>query len=239
MSDAPERIAHNLARLREIIAQTAHRAGRQPEEIKLIAVSKTQPHAAIEAAVRAGQKIFGENMVQEALGKIPRFPDQGLEWHFIGHLQSNKARFIPGHFQWLHSLDSVSLASRVARFAQENNTVIQVLIEINITRDPAKHGVLPEAVAPLLEQLLKANPAGIELRGLMAIGPHPATKTKVRAAFAAVRQLRDECQRRFALPRFTELSMGMSGDFGEAIQEGTTMIRVGTAIFGERIYAGS
>lgn len=237
MSDAPERIAQNLARLREAIAQAAHRAGRRPEEIKLIAVSKTQPRAAIEAAVRAGQNIFGESTMQEALGKIPHFQDLGLEWHFIGHLQSNKARSVPGNFQWLHSLGSVSLARRVSRFAQEKNSVIHTLIEVNVTRDPAKHGVLPEGVAPLLEQLLKEKLAGIELRGLMAIGPHAATETEVRAAFAAVRALRDECRRRFTLPRFTELSMGMSGDFGEAIQEGATMIRVGTAIFGERFYA--
>lgn len=239
MSDAPERIAQNLARLRETIAQAAHQAGRGPEEIKLIAISKTQPRAAIEAAVYAGQKIFGENTVQEALSKIPHFQDQGLEWHFIGHLQSNKARFIPGNFQWLHSLDSVSLAHRVSRFAQEKNTVIHTLIEVNITRDPAKHGVLPEGVAPLLEQLRKENLAGITLRGLMAIGPHPATETEVRAAFAAVRALRDECRRRFPLPGFTELSMGMSGDFREAIQEGATLVRIGSAIFGERTYAGS
>jgi pyridoxal phosphate enzyme (YggS family) len=238
MSDAPERIAQNLARLRETIAQAAHRAARRPEEIKIIAVSKNQPRAAIEAAVRAGQNIFGESTMQEALTKMAPFQGQALEWHFIGHLQSNKARFIPGNFQWLHSLDSVSLASRVSRFAQEKNTVIHTLIEVNVTRDSAKHGVLPGGVAPLLEQLLKENLAGIALRGLMAIGPHPATETEVRAAFAAVRQLRDECRRRFALPGFTELSMGMSGDYREAIREGATLVRIGSAIFGERFYAG-
>jgi PLP dependent protein len=229
-------IAANLERLRTTLADTAQRAGRRPEEVKLIAVSKTQPPAAVAAAVAAGQRLFGENTVQEALTKIPQFAGQGLEWHFIGHVQSNKARFIPGNFAWLHSLDSVSLAQRLARLTQEQNTTINVLIEVNITRDPAKHGVAPQDLGLLLEQLLKINLAGIQLRGLMAIGPYPATEPERRASFAAVRKLRDDCAQHFALPGFTELSMGMSDDFIEAIQEGSTLVRVGTALFGQRKY---
>jgi len=229
-------IAANLERLRAAIADAALRAGRRPEDVKLIAVSKTQPAEAVAAAIAAGQRVFGENTVQDALTKIPRFAGQGLEWHFIGHLQSNKARFIPGNFTWVHSLDSVKIAQRLARLAQEQNTAVNALIEVNITRDPAKHGVAPEDIAPLLEQLLKANLSGIHLRGLMAIGPHPATESERRACFAALRKLRDDCAQRFAPPGFTELSMGMSGDFIEAIMEGSTMVRVGTALFGERNY---
>lgn len=230
-------IAANLERLRAALADTAQRVGRRPEEVKLIAVSKTQPAAAVAAAVAAGQRLFGENTVQEALTKIPQFAGQGLEWHFIGHVQSNKARFIPGNFAWVHSLDSVSLAQRLARLTQEQKTTVNALIEVNITRDPAKHGVAPQDLGPLLEQLLKLNLAGIQLRGLMAIGPHPATESERRASFAAVRTLRDDCAQRFALPGFTELSMGMSDDFIEAIQEGSTLVRVGTALFGQRTYA--
>jgi len=230
-------IAANLERLRAALADTAQRVGRRPEEVKLIAVSKTQPAAAVAAAVAAGQRLFGENTVQEALTKIPQFAGQGLEWHFIGHVQSNKARFIPGNFAWVHSLDSVSLAQRLARLTQEQKTTVNALIEVNITRDPAKHGVAPQDLGPLLEQLLKTNLAGIQLRGLMAIGPHPATESERRASFAAVRTLRDDCTQRFALPGFTELSMGMSDDFIEAIQEGSTLVRVGTALFGQRTYA--
>lgn len=230
-------IAANLERLRAALADTAQRVGRRPEEVKLIAVSKTQPAAAVAAAVAAGQRLFGENTVQEALTKIPQFAGQGLEWHFIGHVQSNKARFIPGNFAWVHSLDSVSLAQRLARLTQEQKTTVNALIEVNITRDPAKHGVAPQDLGPLLEQLLKTNLAGIQLRGLMAIGPHPATESERRASFAAVRTLRDDCAQRFALPGFTELSMGMSDDFIEAIQEGSTLVRVGTALFGQRTYA--
>jgi len=230
-------IAANLERLRAALAGAAHRAGRLPQDVKLVAVSKTQPAEAVAAAIAAGQRVFGENTVQDALIKIPHFAGQGLEWHFIGHLQSNKARFIPGNFTWVHSLASVKLAQRLARLVQEQNTTVNALLEVNITRDPAKHGVAPEDIAPLLEQLLKANLSGIHLRGLMAIGPHPATETERRASFAALRKLRDDCAQRFALPGFTELSMGMSGDFIEAILEGSTMVRVGTALFGERNYS--
>ncbi len=229
-------IAANLERLRAALADAALRAGRRPEDVKLIAVSKTQPAEAVAAAIAAGQRAFGESTVQDALTKIPHFAGQALEWHFIGHLQSNKARFIPGNFAWVHSLTSVKLAQRLARLAQEQNTIINTLIEVNITRDPAKHGLAPEDVAPRLDELLKANLAGIPLRGLMAIGPHPATESERRASFAALRKLRDDCAQRFALPGFTELSMGMSGDFVEAILEGSTMVRVGTALFGERNY---
>lgn len=236
-ADDSTTIAANLNRLRVALADAAQRAGRHPEDVKLIAVSKTQPAEAVEAAFAAGQRVFGENTVQDALTKIPHFAGQALEWHFIGRLQSNKVRFMPGNFAWVHSLTSVKLAQRLAHMAQEQNTTINTLIEVNIARDPAKHGLAPEDVASQLDELLKANLAGIRLRGLMAIGPHPATEFERRASFAALRTLRDDCAQRFALPDFSELSMGMSGDFVEAILEGSTMIRVGTALFGERDYS--
>jgi hypothetical protein len=229
-------IAANLARVNESIRTAAQRAGRRPGEVRLIAVSKTQPPEAIAAAVAAGQRRFGENTVQDAMTKIPRFAAGQLEWHFIGHLQSNKARSIPGNFSWLHSLDSLRLAERVSRAAGEKQTTVNTLIEVNITRDPARHGIAPPDLESLIEQLLKAALPGLQLRGLMAIGPHPAGEPEIRAAFAAVRALRDRCQAKFPLPLFTELSMGMSGDYTEAILEGATLIRVGSAIFGERDY---
>lgn len=229
-------IAANLARVNESIRTAVQRAGRRPGDVRLIAVSKTQPPEAIAAAVAAGQRRFGENTVQDAMTKIPRFATEQLEWHFIGHLQSNKARFIPGNFSWLHSLDNLRLAERVSRAAEERRTIVNALIEVNITRDPARHGIAPPDLDPLLEQLLKAALPGLRLCGLMAIGPHPAGEPEIRAAFATVRALRDRCQAKHALPMFTELSMGMSGDYAEAILEGATLIRVGTAIFGERAY---
>jgi len=227
-------IAGNLERLRAQIDAVATRSGRSAQDVKLIAVSKNQPVQAIAAAIAAGQRVFGENTTQEALAKIPQFVGQGLEWHFIGHLQSNKSKLIPGNFACLHSLDSLKLAQRLTQQAQERSVTLDCLLEINITRDPTKHGVLAEQVAPLLDQLLKADLTNLSLRGLMTIGPHPATKPERRVAFAALRELRDRCIQQYALAHFTELSMGMSDDFVEAVAEGSTMVRIGTAIFGQR-----
>ena len=229
-------VARNLAQVRARIADAARAAGRGPEEVRLIAVSKTLPRAYVTAAVQAGQKDFGENTVQDALTKIPHFAGLGLDWHFIGHLQSNKVKSIPGNFTWVHSLHALPLAQRLSRLAHEQHATVNLLIEVNIARDPVKHGVAPEHVPVLIEQLLQANLPGITLRGLMTLGPHPADEQQLRSAFAAVRNLRDDCARRYALPGFTELSMGMSGDYVEAIKEGSTMVRIGTAIFGARGY---
>lgn len=229
-------VATNLHAIRTQIDTIARQAGRDPNEVRLIAVSKTHPVEAVAAAVAAGQRDFGENTVQDALAKIPHFPGQGLTWHFIGNLQSNKARFLPGNFHWWHSLNSSKLAERVSRLAAEKSLSIDTLVEINITRDPTKHGVLPNALDALLEELLNKEMPGIRLRGLMAMGPHLAGEKEIRTSFAALRELRDAVRARYALPDFSELSMGMSGDYVEAIREGSTMVRIGTAIFGERDY---
>jgi hypothetical protein len=235
MHDLAAMIARNLARVREEIAAAAHAAGRKPEEVRLIAVSKTHPPEAVAAAIAAGQVDFGENTVQEALTKIPIY--RSVTWHMIGHLQSNKAKFIPGNFAWVHSVDNLKLAQRLSRLAQEKGVVLDALFEVNVTRDPAKHGLPPEGLAPLLDTLLKEGHPGLRLRGLMTIGPYPASEADSRASFARLRELRDDCRKRFGLKDFSELSMGMSGDYAAAIQEGSTMVRIGTAIFGERDYS--
>ena len=232
MHDLTATVAGNLARVRAEIAAAARAAGRKPEEIRLIAVSKTHPGEAVVAAIAAGQMDFGENTVQEALTKIPLY--KSATWHMIGHLQSNKAKSIPGNFGWVHSIDSLKLAQRLSRLAQEKGVVLDALFEVNVTRDPAKHGLPPEELAPLLDTLLKDAHPGLRLRGLMALGPYPATEADSRACFARLRELRDDCRKRFGLQDFTELSMGMSGDYAAAILEGSTMVRIGTAIFGER-----
>ena len=235
MHDLTATVAANLARVRAEIAAAARAAGRKPEEIRLIAVSKTHPGEAVAAAIAAGQVDFGENTVQEALTKIPLY---GLvTWHMIGHLQSNKAKAVPGNFAWVHSVDSLKLAQRLSRLAQGKSVVLDALFEVNVTRDPAKHGLPPEELAPLLDTLLKEGHPGLRLRGLMTIGPHPATETDSRASFAQLRKRREDCRERFGLKDFTELSMGMSGDYAAAIREGSTMVRIGTAIFGERDYS--
>jgi len=237
MNQSVDVIASNLFRVRQSIAEVAHTCTGSYDAIRLIAVSKGHQPSAIAAAIAAGQKDFGENTSQEALTKIPHFQNQGLEWHFIGHLQTNKAKFIPGNFSWLHSLDNLDLARKISRRAQELSANINILIEVNIIRDPKKHGIAPDALPDFIEQLLKENLPALSLRGLMTIGPHAAPEKEIRGCFAKLRGLRDECRQRYALPGFSELSMGMSGDYVEAIKEGATMLRVGTAIFGDRDYS--
>ena len=232
----PDSITERLTAIRENIARAAHEGGRDTDSVRLIAVSKTHPADAVREAIRAGQLDFGENTVQEALPKIAEIGDAGVTWHFVGHLQSNKAKHIPGHFHWLHSIDDLRIAERVSRFALERKSTVNGLIEVNIMQDPNKRGVLPEVLPSLLERLLTENLRGLALRGLMAMGPYPASESAMRSAFAAVRTLRDQSIERFQLSNFNELSMGMSGDYIEAIKEGATMVRIGTAIFGERDY---
>lgn len=236
-SDPARIIAANLTRVREKINEAAVRAGREPNAIKLIAVSKTHSTAVLESAIAAGQLVFGENTAQEALPKISALPGHGLEWHFIGHLQSNKAKFIPGNFAWVHSLASIKLATRLSQSAQAQQCTLQTLIEVNITRDPNKHGVAPDELFALVEDITRAGLVGIAVRGLMAIGPYTVDEGQSRTAFAALRALRDACQAQFSLSGFTELSMGMSDDYVPAIREGATMVRVGSAILGGRDYS--
>ncbi len=233
-NDASCAIAERLHGLRARIAELARRAGRDPAAVRLIAVSKTQPSAAIAAAVAAGQREFAENTVQEALAKMPALAAHALTWHFIGHLQSNKARFVPGNFAWLHSLDSLALAQRLSRLAVERRARLDALIEVNVSGDPRRHGVSPGQLPALLDALQQSALPNLRLRGLMAMGPHPASEGEVRAAFAAVRTLCQQGRQRTGWQDFTELSMGMSGDYAEAILEGATMVRLGTAVFGER-----
>jgi pyridoxal phosphate enzyme (YggS family) len=237
MNQSVDAIASNLFRVRQIIDEVARACTGSSGAIRLIAVSKGHHPSAIAAAIACGQKDFGENTSREALKKIPLFQNQGLEWHFIGHLQTNKAKFIPGNFSWLHSLDNLDLARKLSRRAQELSANINILIEVNVTRDPNKHGIAPEALDYFIEHFLKENLSSLSLRGLMTIGPQNVTEKEIRDCFAALRALRDECRARYALPGFSELSMGMSGDYVEAIKEGATMLRVGTAIFGNRVYS--
>ena len=230
-------IARNLFRVKQSIIEAAGAAKRNPDEIRLIAVSKTHSHEAVAAAIAAGHKDFGESTTQEALAKISRLANSSITWHFIGHLQTNKAKFIPGNFSWLHSLDSLDLARKLSRRAQEISATINILIEVNVTRDPKKHGITHDALPDFIEKFSREDFPALSLRGLMTIGPHGAPEPELRRCFAGLRELRDTNGARFALPGFTELSMGMSGDYPEAIKEGATMIRVGTAIFGERDYS--
>ena len=225
--------AERLDTIRRRIADAARRAGRTPAQVRLIAVSKTQSVAAIQSLVDLGVRDFGESQIQEGLQKIEHFRDAALTWHFIGHLQSNKTRHLAGRFQWVHCVDSARLAGRLAQPLPAGQAPLRVLLQVNVAQDPAKHGLLPHALYATVEHLLQQPLPGIQLCGLMTIGFFGAEAEQARASFAALRDLLEGCRQRFG-DSFQELSMGMSDDFELAIEEGATLVRVGTALFGGR-----
>lgn len=224
----------NLEHIRTRIRRAATAAGRDPAEIRLIAVSKYMPVEFVREAVRCGQHYFGENTLQDAMEKLHAIPDPQVEWHFIGHLQSNKAKLVAGNFNWLHTLDSLKLARKLSAAWSDTQRPLQILLQVNIANDPRKYGLAPAATAQIAADLLRLGLPGIELRGLMTIGREHATVEARRHDFRALRQLRDEIAARLGIAYFRELSMGMSDDFEVAIAEGATMVRVGSSIFGPR-----
>lgn len=219
--------------VRQCIAGAAQRSGRSADDVRLIAVSKRQPVSAIEALILQGQRDFGENQMQEAIDKIEQLRGRPIEWHFIGHVQSNKTRHIGGNFSWVHTVDSAKLARRIAASAEEAGKMIKVLLQVNVSSDPAKHGIEQNDLFPLIDTLLEEQMKSIHLCGLMTIGRRAADETETRATFAGLRTLLEQCRQRFG-DSFSELSMGMSGDFEMAVEEGATMVRVGAALFGHR-----
>ena len=227
-------IKDNLAVVQQQLSQAATEAGRSPEDIQLIAVSKTKPAEMINEAVLANHTAFGENMVQEAISKMSALNNiDNIEWHLIGHLQKNKVKFCPGNFQWIHSIDSIELAKKLEERCALKQQNINVLIQVNLSQEKSKYGVqqLDE-----LFQLAETLHVGqwIKLRGLMTIPAPDLGETSTRKLFEKLRMWRDQLQNELDAPEITELSMGMTADFQWAIQEGATMIRLGTAIFGSR-----
>ena len=233
MTSATNNISTNLDAIRKRIQHAAVTSGRGPDAIRLIAVSKYMPEDYIRQAMLAGQQCFGENTIQDAQSKQAVIDDPATEWHFIGHLQSNKARHIPGNFDWLHTLDSLKLA-KILSAAASSATAVRVLLQVNIANDPDKFGLPAASLFQFIDDLLHAELSGIQLRGLMMIGHRDATVAERRRDFSALYELGQNCAGRFGTELFSEYSMGMSGDFEDAIAEGATMIRVGTAIFGPR-----
>jgi len=227
-------IQNNLISIRERMQRAAAAAGRDVNDIRLVAVSKYMPPDYVQAAMSAGQHCFGENTLQDARSKQKLLDDPLNEWHFIGHLQSNKAKAIPGKFAWLHTLDSLKLANKLSASAIHSEKTLNVLLQVNIAHDPDKFGLPVESVYPFIDELLHAGLAGIRLRGLMTIGHRHASRDEARTTFSTLRDLGEACAQRFDAHRFSELSMGMSGDFELAIAEGATLIRVGSSIFGQR-----
>jgi len=219
--------------VRERIARAAGRAGRDPAGIRLVAVSKTFSANHVRAAAEAGQLHFGENKVQEALGKMRATSDLALSWHLVGHLQSNKARKAAAHFATIHSVDDSALVARLEEAATAAGRRLEVLVQVDLAGEPTKRGVLPERLAAVLKAIHGSS--SIRLTGLMLLPPAAADPEASRPYFAALRRLRDDLVARGQeASTLTELSMGMSHDFEVAIEEGATMVRVGTAIFGPR-----
>ena len=211
------------------IARAEERAGRAPGSVRLIAVSKGVPPTAVRDAMAAGLTEFGENRVQEAESKIP-LVGPPARWHLIGHLQSNKAKRAVSLFEEIHSIDSVRLAEEVGRRGLAAGRVVPCYAEVNTSGDASKHGVEPGDALDLLRRLTET--AGLRAAGLMTIGPLAGGADGARASFRTLRQLRDEAVRARLVPEGAGLSMGMSGDFEIAVEEGATVVRVGSAIFG-------
>ncbi len=223
-------LQENLTRIRSRIDQACERSGRQPDSVRLMAVSKNQSPELVAQAASAGLTLFGENRIQEAKVKIPLCPSQ-LEWHFIGHLQSNKSRDAVSLFHVVQGVDSLALAEELQKQAIKQARSLPILLEVNVAGESSKFGWNPDR---LLAELLQLNALNrLEVHGLMTIAPYAVDPEQVRPIFRRLRELRDRCTDLLGAP-LPVLSMGMSGDLEVAIEEGATLVRVGTALFGER-----
>jgi pyridoxal phosphate enzyme (YggS family) len=229
MGDLKKNLEHIKARIQRV-AEACHR---DPASIRLVAVSKTVPAEIVKEAIETGVTILGENYIQEARDKIKSLASFAVDWHFIGHLQTNKAKYAVRLFDLIHSVDSVKLARELNKEAQKNGKIQKILIQVNIAGEDTKSGVSLADAPGLLDEV--GGFENLAVKGLMTMPPYFYQPEKVRPFFSALRDLRDQLKRK-ALPNviLTELSMGMTGDFEVAIQEGATLVRIGTAIFGER-----
>ena len=233
-------IAERLARVQERVAAACARAGRSTDEVRIVAVTKRIPLPLVVASCQAGQWDLGENRIQDAVRRAAELPpllaaadldSSAVRWHFIGHLQRNKASKAVGSYALLHAVDSARLVERLESLAAASGLLERILVEVNLTREQQKYGVFPEAAAELIASC--ASCEHLEPRGLMTMARYGADPGELRHTFAALRRLPDACRTSCGLP-LPELSMGMTGDFEAAIAEGATIIRIGTAIFGPR-----
>jgi len=222
-----QEIARRYTEVRERVASAARRAGREPSQVQLVLASKTQPPDAIAAAYEAGARNFGENYVQEALGKQETLSALDIRWHLIGHLQTNKAKVAASAFALIHSVDSIRIAEALAR--AQSTPPVRALIEVNLGGEASKSGAAPDSV----EALIDSTRSRIDVLGLMTIPPPSDDPNESRRYFAELRAMRDRLAARTGLA-LSELSMGMTDDFEIAIEENATIVRVGRAVFGER-----
>jgi pyridoxal phosphate enzyme (YggS family) len=223
-------VAHNLKEVQAFIAAAAQRAGREPAAVRLVAVSKTVDLERLRAAIAAGQRLFGENYLQEAKAKIEAL-DPGISWHLVGHLQTNKAKGAVELFDLIHGVDRLKLARALEAAAARLGQVQDILIQVNQGGEETKSGVAPEAAPELLQEI--ARLPHLRVQGLMTMPPWFQDPEAVRPYFRALRELRDRLRDLSGLP-LPELSMGMSNDYEVAVEEGATLVRVGTAVFGPR-----
>ena len=225
-------VAENLKTIRERVDAACERAGRRPEEVALIAVSKTKPLSMLQEAYEAGARDFGENKVQEILEKYPEMPEDA-RFHMIGHLQTNKVKQVVGKAVLIHSVDSLHLAEKIEQEAAKRDLTADILLEVNVAREESKFGLMLEEVIPLLEEV--KNLPHVRVRGLMTIAPNVENAEENRKYFKELYQLYvDIKSKNIDNGTMSVLSMGMTGDFEVAVEEGATMIRVGTGIFGSR-----
>jgi len=227
-------ITENINEVRKNMEEACRVSGRNPEEVSLIAVSKTKPIPMLQEAYDAGCRDFGENKVQEIMDKIDRLPSD-IRWHMIGHLQTNKVKYIVGKVFLIHSVDSLHLAEAISKEAVKQNTTVNILIEVNVAKEDTKYGAMAEDTVSLVEKI--ALLPGISVKGLMTIAPYVENPQENRQYFVKLKQLAvDIKSKNIDNVHMDILSMGMTGDYMVAIEEGATYVRVGTGIFGERQY---
>ena len=227
-------ITENISKVRKNMEEACRVSGRNPEEVSLIAVSKTKPVSMLQEAYDAGCRDFGENKVQEIMDKIDRLPSD-IRWHMIGHLQTNKVKYIVGKVFLIHSVDSLHLAEAISKEAVKQNTTVNILIEVNVAKEDTKYGAMAEDTVSLVEKI--ALLPGICVKGLMTIAPYVENPQENRQYFVKLRQLAVDIKSKNSDNVHMDiLSMGMTGDYMVAIEEGATYVRVGTGIFGERQY---
>ena len=228
-------IQENIRQVEENIRAACDRSGRNPEDVKLIAVSKTKPISMLEEAYAYGCRDFGENKVQELVDKYEKLP-KDIRWHMIGHLQRNKVKYIVDKVYLIHSVDSLRLAQEISKEAVKKNVTVSILIEVNVAKEESKFGTTSEEACNMVEEM--ARLPGIRIKGLMTIAPYVENAEENRQYFEKLRQIYvDIIQKNIDNVCMEELSMGMTGDYQVAVEEGATYVRVGTGIFGERIYS--
>ena len=228
-------VAENLAQVQKNINESCNKSNRDPNEVTLIAVSKTKPVEMLKEAYDAGARVFGENKVQEIVDKYDQMPSD-VKWHMIGHLQRNKVKYIVDKVAMIHSVDSLRLAETIEKEAAKKAVIVPILIEVNVAQEESKFGLKPEEVLPLIEQI--ADFSHIRIKGLMTIAPYVDNAEENREIFRELKKLSvDIAAKNINNVTMSVLSMGMTGDYMVAVQEGATMVRVGTGIFGARNYA--